>query len=924
MARTKGNWISRMLVFLARLGLDHPILVLGAATALTVFALWRSFHLGLDTDLKALLPEDYPSITRLQDLKTRMGAQNDLMVEVRSPDFEANKKMGAVVADFLKKREDIRYVIFHREKAVIERSALLFLSLHDLTELRERVIERIRREVRKELAVDEGDDGAAAPDDEDEDDPFERKKAAAEKDDEADDDPFEKKSAAANKADPAAGGSAAKPYSDEDLSLDEEEIRKRYAQYDIAEYQMADEGRILVVTARPTFPTTEVKSGTKLVRDVTKAIEEMNPAQYHPEMQVRLQGFYADMTGEVDALKSEVFSSSAVSFLLLGLIVVVYFRAFRPVLLIFVPLTMSAIWCLGTAELLYGSLNLVSAFIFGILLGFGIDFGIHIVARQREEIWGGRGGREAFLEATATTGVSVFTGGTTTAVVFFMLHLANFKGFSQFGIAAGSGVMYSLIAMYTVLPACVALFEKVWPWRPKRLVHVGHGSLADRLRVRPAFVWVGMLGILAISLGFTVYSAVHLTDIGYEYDFSKLGMRKKPTTANAGPDYREAVGGAATKAPAIVLAEHPADAEFVHRELTHLREAVVAHGAVARAPDPTFLPDDRLRALAALWSLENTRILGTYLYKIFSLYSFVPENQAEKLPILADIRRRLEQKRGLFEGKDRDDLDNFLEHVATEPLTKEVLPAWIRDQFRELDGSEGELVLVYTLGSKDNYDVAKALKTALFDIKLTDGRTAPSAANYFVLADVIDTIKRDAPPILGASVLLILVLVALHLRRVRSVVMVLVPLTMVTLWSCGYLVLSDTKLNFYNMVLIPLIIGMAVDAGVHMFARYEESGRGSLPRTVLETGGAVFIAQLTTVVGFGGMFTSNHVGLASMGMFCIVGTALCFVGSVVTLPAILWLLEKTGRAAAGAPVGSDPLAAAVAAEALVKESNPHA
>jgi len=458
--------------------------------------------------------------------------------------------------------------------------------------------------------------------------------------------------------------------------------------------------------------------------------------------------------------------------------------------------------------------------------------------------------------------------------------------------------MFSLIAMFIVLPACLAMFERIRPWRPRRLVPViDHTALTGRLRVRRGFAWAGILAVLVGSFGFMSWSAIHLDDVGFEYDFSRLGMQREPKTEerDQGPDFREAVGGAAAKSPSVALAARPEDAEFVHRELSHLKAAADRSPVLARVATADAFPDDRLRSLVALWGLADVQTLAKFLYKIVSLYSFVPERQQEKLPILADIRRRLEAKRALFEGKDREDLDEFLAHVAEAPLTQEQLPAWIRDQFRELDGTEGRLVLIYTSGSKDNYANAKALKTAMFDLELPAGGNVPSAANFFVLADVVDAVRADALPILGGAVLIILLLVTLHLRRATAVTMVLFPLAMVTLWTCGYLLLADTKLNFYNMVILPLIIGMAVDAGVHVYARYEESGPGSLPRTVIDTGGAVFIAQLTTVVGFGGMFTSNHVGLASMGMLCIVGVTLCFLGAVVTLPAVLWVFERFGR-----------------------------
>ena len=83
-----------------------------------------------------------------------------------------------------------------------------------------------------------------------------------------------------------------------------------------------------------------------------------------------------------------------------------YFRGLRAVPLVLTPLLIAACFALACAAWMYGYLNLVSAFIFAVQLGLGIDFATHMLARYREELARGLPHREAIAHTIATTGVS--------------------------------------------------------------------------------------------------------------------------------------------------------------------------------------------------------------------------------------------------------------------------------------------------------------------------------------------------------------------------------------------------------------------------------------------------------------------------------------------------------------------------------------
>ena len=103
------------------------------------------------------------------------------------------------------------------------------------------------------------------------------------------------------------------------------------------------------------------------------------------------------------------------------------------------------------------------------------------------------------------------------------------------------------------------------------------------------------------------------------------------------------------------------------------------------------------------------------------------------------------------------------------------------------------------------------------------------------------------------------------------------------------------KMNFMNVFVTTMIIGIGVDYGIHAVHRYKENaggGNGRLSRGLVETGKAIVVASLSTVVGFGSLATSRYPGLRSTGYVAILGALATALVAITLLPAFLGLLEE--------------------------------
>lgn len=958
---------------LVRFVVAHPWLILGIAVILAGFSAWRITHLKVVQSLKVLLPPDYPSVTRLDALSERMGNQSDHLVELRSPSRDANLKLGALIAEKLEQRADIRYVLFHRDRTFFEDNALLYLSMEDLVELRQRVKDRIRKEVKNEIIEDISGDL------------------------------------------PKEGATPSPGTETDEFDFDDAELKKRYnIDEEMPEYFEAANGTIVVVKARPDIGTTDVAFARKLYDETYALITELNPTQFHPEMQVKVYGDYAERVESVRSMEDDVVSGSAFAAAILLISIGLFFRRVRAVPLVMLPLLLSVTAALGFAELVFGYLNLVSAFIFAVLLGLGIDFGIHVLGRYEDERHRGLSQFEALNLAIGSTGMSTLAGAASTAASFGLLTVAEFQGFAQFGLIAAVGVMLAMAGVFTVAPAVIVLIERRKPWRPRRTTHHSSMETSPRPPTRPMIALA--LTVLALGVGWSTYSVLHLDQVSFEYDFSKLGP-KEPEKSHSEPqepqeDYRDAVGRTTTLAPAIVLTTGLQQTESIHRQLAALvsmtqdqanrfdevragtyvappeqpdelaqptppksasdtaenkspptsvpelseeddpfgdpqkpsaapnsvpdlteeddpfgdpqNQAAATNGDALAEDDPFGDPEkstnadathasethDDLRiaklleatqhksgltretmSLLELYPQERIAVMKDRLADVFSIYTFIPESQMEKLQVIRDIQRQIDRKRDGLTQETKEKLDKWYRYLEVrKPVTIADLPSWVTVQFTDVQGELGRFVVFWTRGAKADYVNAKQIYDAFFTLELPT-EPVPTAANYFVLPEVIDTIHKDGPVVVWlVAGVLILTAIALF-RSVKGLFVVLLTVGLAMLWLTGIMEVFQWKLNFFNLIAIPLLVGMGQDDALHVYYRYREEGPGNIRRVVRETGGAVFITTFTTVVGFSSLLFANHQGLLSLAQLSVVGMWMCWASSVLILPSLLVVME---------------------------------
>ena len=795
--------VEAVLRFLAGWTYRHYKGILVVSILLTAFCSIFVYRLGrkLETDLVALIPENYQSVKTLNEIKQRVGGVGSLVVLVQSPDFEANRRF---VEDLARELQDekyetyINFVDYKRDAEFYRKNALLFMETDDLDEILTRIDDYIIQEKLKLSPL----------------------------------------------------------Y----ISLDEEEAVLDFSDIE-AKYRTADNGdetyytnpdrTILALEAMAAGTVSNIGFAKDMQWVIQQAVKKVNPRAYHPRMSIEYGGPFKNKIDEYDTILSDV--RSTLIFGVMGIVALLTFYFRQPLAAFFVaiPLAMGLIWAFAITYWVIGNLNTMTAFLFVILFGLGIDFGIHMFARYLEVRMDKTDVRMSIETMLSQTGQAILTAAITTSIAFFSLTLTDFRGFSEFGFIVGTGIVMSLVSMTTVLPAVLVLADQRFMWI--RMRHVwGHN-------------WGGSRGhfpypklVIACALILTVYLGIHLRDIDFEYDFTNLRsnlpasvkVKQKMTTI---PKY-----GSESQSYGIVLADSKAELD----EIVDALEKKIAEDD----PTPTI---DKVKTL---W----TELRG----------------QDEKLDIIGEIRALADGEGAkLIRGTQKAKLDSLRDLLDVKRLSVEDLPENLLRKFETIDGSQAYFAQILPSVQLRDGKNAIAFAEDSHEIQTESGKVFYSSSSNIIFADMLLLMLRDSPRAISLTVIVVFLILLTDFRSLRSALLVIFPLACGTVWMCGSLYLQDLKLNFYNMVALPTIIGMGIDNGVHLYHRYREEGPGSMPVVIRSTGGAMFISMLTTMIGFFCLMMATHPGLNSIGRLALIGLLTCFVTAVLVLPAILEVLE---------------------------------
>ena len=627
-----------------------------------------------------------------------------------------------------------------------------------------------------------------------------------------------------------------------------------------------------------------------------------------PDIQVGVTGQGALNEDEMGVALHDMSLATLLSLVGLAVLLVLFWRGFRRPALEMISLLVALSLTFGLTTLFIGHLNILSVSFAPMLLGLGIDYGVHWFARYNETQKGRGASKKEALETTMIKlGPGILLAGLSAALSFFPLVLTGFKGLMELGIICSIGLLMATLTTLWLLPSLILVFDKT---ADKTRVLSSAYQVEPLLKLTKSRAVVISI-IAVVGFGFSLWGAWKV-----KFDLNMLRLQSKRAESVLWErkliesSKRSSMHGA-------ILGRSLEELQKKEKALKGLSTVSEVQSVKDLLPDEQEEKIDYLRRMkpivAGIGSLSSPKdpinlseldnIFGRIRFKMLDSsqsqwgVSKPLETQMKQVRDLIDILRerfrsveapRLSHGLQAFENALIQDLNDKLDliraNVNTRPMRIEDLPPPLLQRFV----GKNHLYLIRVFPSQNIWET-ELLGKFVHDLQSVD----PDAIGDPVTLYVFTKAFRDAciKAAIYASVFIFIFLM-ITFRNLISTLMAMVPLIVGTTWTFGLMHVFGVDLNLANSIFLPLVVGAGVEYGIIIVQRWRQ--RTDPQDTVLpqSTGTGVILAGLTTTVGFGSLTISQHQGLYSLGLLTMIGSLVILAAAILFLPALLQLLTN--------------------------------
>lgn len=566
---------------------------------------------------------------------------------------------------------------------------------------------------------------------------------------------------------------------------------------------------------------------------------------------------------ELQSVSEGALFSALLSLLLVSLILIWSLRSFRLISLTLLNLITGLVLTAGFAALAVGHLNMISVAFAVLFIGLGVDYSIHLCMRYRD-LRKALSRVEAIQKSMTQIGTSLVICTLTTAVGFFAFVPTHYAGVSELGIISGTGMFINLGIHLSLLPALLNL----WP----------DPVVKEVVKVPNPGVWIASLSFSRYRLSLVVVGILFVTSFFLipqtRFDSNPLHLQNPRT-----------------------------EAYQVYREL--LKETKQSPWTVK------ILASSEEEALQMREELELLPEVG----RVLSIHDFFLSEDQKGGPLSKHPWPQLRRDRFQVSESEFSREISFFERAYGETypnLSAETLNYWqdhlvepSREFYSELSQlSHGGLetlpegILSRLVSSNGLYRIEVFPKTDMMDLKeMRAFGEAILAVNPNATDDPItlafsgDAVVEAFIQATATALVVIFFLLLLLTRSLRQSSIIVIPLIVASALTMAAANLIGMDFNFANIIVIPLLLGIGVDSGVHLMHRFSNSEPGEALSG--STSQAVFFSALTTIGSFGSLSFSFHRGTASMGVLLTFGTLIIMLTTLILIPSLVRWFKAT-------------------------------
>ncbi len=815
----RDRWIRAVLA--NRVGI---LLVAGLITAVAAVLAAR---LHIDSDLRSLLPPDHEVVRNLERIDESFGALGSINVVVKGASASERHAFADALAIELGNHPMLVDVEYRLPSDFFAEHALYYLSEREMAELQE----RIEAWQHYELCTAEPD-------------------------------------LCIGEVDPSASEALRK--------FIESKRDSAWQRAGFRDYYEREGIPAQVVLLHPAKPSSDLAFTADVTRDVRERIAALYSRSDAPwwdsQLTYNIVGPYVTKADEQVTIRHDMAKGLIVG--VAGVIVILYalFRSWRAVLTLLVPLTCGVTWSMGATELMLGHLNTMTSLISTVIMGIGIDAGIHVLSRAMRER-ARYDHHEAIARAFHGLVVPLFVASGTTIGAFMVMATSDFPAFHEFGVIAAVGVMLCLLAMTTVFPALLGL---VGIKQHKRT-----GEQPIRRIVRLVLVRPGLLFILLVAT--TVLSFQGVRRVSFEYNGRKLQSDRARQATESDTRLISDIFGKDIHA-GILVVDTLERARQVLERARQRRDARAATGRSVVAElfaAPDLLPPVEVD--------QNARQAA-----IAAIRDDLPDHVFERLERRAAGQSLAADDKSYASAMTPEDARRLRNMLDAQPFAFDDIPAALQNKVRGQNGTFG----VFAYPNFDAADIRHGVEFMHETRSYLDrGDEGVFVGETTVYAAMYTMMWEETPIVLGMASILVAAFVFWQLRSLSQTIITLLPLAIGMWWLLGWMGVTALSFTLFNMPIVPAILGIGVDNGVYLTdqIRKTRADVDGLARSLQETGGAILAAWATTVAGFAAFSVADSGGLRTLGLLAIDGITMAALAALLVLPTLAALGDRRRR-----------------------------
>jgi predicted RND superfamily exporter protein len=621
-------------------------------------------------------------------------------------------------------------------------------------------------------------------------------------------------------------------------------------------------GKARLIVVQPKGSAFNSVAANAFVRDAEEAMAHV--ARDHPATRLAISGGHAIAVASEKMITRDLEVSASLSLLLASLAFVVTFHRARALAAVLPPLVVGTVWTTGLVAVFMPQLSAISIGFMAVVVGVGVDTGVHVYAALLEARRSGLAPHEAAHAARRKTARPTLLAAIAAGTAFASLALSDLSALRQLGLLCALGEVLTAIAILLMTPEIGALLERGKTPAPLRPPWLRLVAAATRTRGR---AWT-TVGVALVPIAFLLVA-------GWPQAGSAVvALRPHGLAPLRVQDEIYALFGG-ERGQWVVLAIDGDPGRAVERgdRLAEALDRLVAQGVVSSydaltsfAPSPA-IQRDRLAARDAL----GLPALAPRLEEALKATGFDPDACAPALDAFRHPSSRIAPL-----AAPSDEVGWIVaRHRATEaPGASDAAAAG------------DTLVALYVRPRDDEASDARALEAlhAADPGVLVTGYTHLEAA-------LKRTLSHDLPRVALCALVLVAIALRAALGRAGDVALAILTVVAELAIVAALMRIFHLRWHVYDALVLPVLIGITIDEAMFLLhaARSAKAEDDAVGHTLLAQGPLVASTALTTAAGFAALLACGFDGLYDLGAVGALGSVAGLLCALLLVPAGLRL-----------------------------------